>query len=787
MMRHSLGHTFVALVAGLLVSGSALADRSTDQIALAANGRFDELERDLEQMEAAGPMNTRDRHVLCYAYSRTKRYQKLLSCLDELAVVSQKGSRRTRLFGLDDVTPAIHVMRAEALIDLGQFSAAIKEAGKASTWFEKNNADDLDFVANALSLISIANSFSGNREKAQAAVAEIVKLPIGQTSSYAAAKAMALARARMALKDYQGVLDAFAENTSYSFNVFFDRLISGSFLNGTNNWLWIELPRAFLIDKALKELGKRDEARKGFDQLLAIRQVESNADIYWQLLFERAQIAESDNAPEDAFAFYEKGALVIQDLRGGINSEAAKIGFNADKQALFVRLVDLAVRLGKQDRALEAIEMSKSRALIDMLASRQLETGKELMLARDDESRARLKQFYEIRAQAAAQLPTNMTDPHAGLRGDKAFMLQVAAFKQQAPEMASLVTGDAVSATELRSEIGKDEALVDFFVAGTRLFTVVATNLQIHSRQVEVPNLEADIRKMRDLLKREMEDDNPESSAAKERIAVSKKIYDQLFLPLEPLIKGRSIVIVPHGPLHYLPFAGLYSGKNYLLDEHSIRMLPSASVERYIRPPQRQRASSILIMGNPDLGNPDYDLPGAEEEARIIARLMPNSTFVSRKAATKTYFRSNAIRFPFIHLASHGQFLADDALNSRLLLAKDGKEDGSLTVAELYEQHLNAELVTLSACQTALGKSMSGDDVIGLTRGFLYAGSSNVIASLWEVDDAATAKLMSAFYTRLRDGKLSKRDALREAQLATRSKYKSPVFWAAFQLIGQGQ
>ncbi len=108
-----------------------------------------------------------------------------------------------------------------------------------------------------------------------------------------------------------------------------------------------------------------------------------------------------------------------------------------------------------------------------------------------------------------------------------------------------------------------------------------------------------------------------------------------------------------------------------------------------------------------------------------------------------------------------------------------------MTVGELYNINLDVDLTTLSACETGLGKVLNGDDLVGLTRGFLYAGSSNVVASLWQVDDLATADLMRSFYTKLKTG-MSKKLALRQAQMDTRLKFPHPFFWAAFFLTGQG-
>ena len=136
-----------------------------------------------------------------------------------------------------------------------------------------------------------------------------------------------------------------------------------------------------------------------------------------------------------------------------------------------------------------------------------------------------------------------------------------------------------------------------------------------------------------------------------------------------------------------------------------------------------------------------------------------------------------------VHLATHGQFRADAPMESRLLLAPDGENDGNLTVPEIYGLRLNADLVTLSACETGLGEVAGGDDVIGLTRGFLYAGARSIVSSLWQVPDQATKELMMAFYANLKAG-MDNVTAMQLAENQVRAKYPHPVYWAAFQVTG---
>ena len=173
----------------------------------------------------------------------------------------------------------------------------------------------------------------------------------------------------------------------------------------------------------------------------------------------------------------------------------------------------------------------------------------------------------------------------------------------------------------------------------------------------------------------------------------------------------------------------------------------------------------------------------ANQEALTIAKLYNTQPLVG-SAAMESALIARASNFNILHLAAHGELNQDSPLFSRIILAPGGDTDGSLEVHEVYGLDLaKADLVVLSACQTQLGKQSRGDDIIGLTRAFFYAGTPTVIASLWKVDDQATMDLMTSFYTHLRQG-MSKAGALQAAQAETREKYPHPKYWAAFVLTG---
>jgi CHAT domain-containing protein len=163
--------------------------------------------------------------------------------------------------------------------------------------------------------------------------------------------------------------------------------------------------------------------------------------------------------------------------------------------------------------------------------------------------------------------------------------------------------------------------------------------------------------------------------------------------------------------------------------------------------------------------------------------MFTDSRALVRAEASKSAVTELGNGFSILHFATHGKFDADAPLSSGLYLAKGNEASGVLTVSDLYSLRWDVDLVTLSACETGLGKIANGDDVIGLTRGFLYAGARSIVASLWEVDDRATAQLMESFYRNLATH--DKREALRLAQIETRQQFPEPWFWAAFNILGR--
>jgi CHAT domain-containing protein len=280
-----------------------------------------------------------------------------------------------------------------------------------------------------------------------------------------------------------------------------------------------------------------------------------------------------------------------------------------------------------------------------------------------------------------------------------------------------------------------------------------------------------------------------------------------------PLAKAERVLIVPDGALHVLPFAALSDPSrpgHVLVESRPLHVVSSVTLfARLCRGP-RPPAGSGQVMALADPAYPGVaagaapalqralgsglslgPLPWTRDEAQALRALSPSARVWTGAEATEERAKSLGRGARVVHFACHGFLDEAFPLESGLVLAippdlREGQDNGFLQAWEVFEgQPLDADLVTLSACQTGLGKELAGEGLLGLTWAFQYAGARSVLASLWEVADASTATLMREFYAHLARGE-PKAEALRAAQLRLlrRPATSSPYFWAAFQLVG---
>ncbi|MBW3140288.1 CHAT domain-containing protein [Ferrimonas balearica] len=480
---------------------------------------------------------------------------------------------------------------------------------------------------------------------------------------------------------------------------------------------------------------------------------------HWSYFYHFGRAYRASGQPDLAISKLERAVEIIESQRRDFSSDHSKMAFANDKQKVYALLIDILVEQGQAEQALSYAEKAKSRALVDMLASRET-----LEQSVDPRASQLLKaaQEYERTQQKATS-------------DDRTRSNNVAAqqLRSEYPELASLVNVDSLDVAAIRARLGPEEVMLEYYWQGDQLVAFVLSAEQLSAVKLDAGQLDQRIAAFREAL----------MLTGDEWREPAQALYQQLLAPVEAALVGQELLVVPHGSLHYLPFNALHDGRRFVVDRWATRLLPSASVLAYLG--KQQASGRLLVLGNPDLNDAEMALPGAEYEAQVIARQWQQGQVLLREQATETAVRQQGPQYAMLHFASHGEFNASNPLDSRLMLAADAQHDGSLTLGELYGLQLNADLVTLSACETGLGDVRSGDDVVGLNRGFLFAGADSVVSSLWPVEDTSTAFLMADFYARLKGG--DKVVALREAQMHTREKYPHPFYWAAFQLTGESR
>jgi CHAT domain-containing protein len=276
---------------------------------------------------------------------------------------------------------------------------------------------------------------------------------------------------------------------------------------------------------------------------------------------------------------------------------------------------------------------------------------------------------------------------------------------------------------------------------------------------------------------------------------------------LDRVPEGAHLVVVPHAILNYLPFELLPAEQDRsLVERNTISYAPSVSSFAYLRQRARTQGgpSTVLVVGNPAtrpappaeqrqtiewVGRLKPLPHTADEIRRIAAMFRPQSRLLEGASATEGALRSALPHVKVLHLATHALVDEERPDRSGLALTPGGAgNDGILQMREIYGLDLDAALVTLSACQTALGREVTGEGLVGLSRAFFYAGADAVTASLWSVNDRSTAELMTLVYGRLREG-ASIEAALAGAKraLLAGERTRHPYYWAAFIVTGNAR
>jgi CHAT domain-containing protein/Tfp pilus assembly protein PilF len=512
------------------------------------------------------------------------------------------------------------------------------------------------------------------------------------------------------------------------------------------------------------------------------------------------------------------------------------------------RMHELQPGKGYDSQALHTSELARARGLLDLLNEARVDVREgvpEELLSREREL------FGALEKKAAEQRALLTKAAHPVQRESVADQYRTLLSEYEASHARILKTSTRyaeiadprpLTVDRIQHELlDPDTILLEYFVGPEQSYVwAVSTDaVAMYPLGSTKPIAAAATAVYRGLIGRQSRQGKASTESAAAVFNGSAATLSELILqPVKHHLSRSRWLVVAHGPLHYVPFATLplpdCPGER-VVEHHEIVYLPSASTLELLRQERKRRATAdqtLMVMADPVFERSDPRLhlrkPGVANvvsRSRTIERMAETSPakgsepgwevsrlpFTRREASSilavaprsgvklaadfdasrETVLSGELVRYRYVHFATHGFYDSDFPELSGLVLSlvdsRGRPQNGFFRLHDIYKLKLSAELVVLSACQTGLGKHIRGEGLVGLTRGMLYAGAARVAASLWNVDDAATAELMQYFYEGMLQRDMAPAAALRAAQLRMlRSKrWSDPYYWAAFVMQGE--
>jgi len=525
-------------------------------------------------------------------------------------------------------------------------------------------------------------------------------------------------------------------------------------------------------------------------------------DIASQLHAGLAGALRSRGALAEAAAELRAAIGEIERVSGDLSVEERRAAFLADKWEVYVDLALVERTLGRPEAAFEASERLRARQMLDLLARGRVAPPGEAtraLAAREHDLRRRITELTRqleppgdadpgMRGPALAGTAAAATR-EALARAQDGYSELLVEMRAANPSYTALVRGEIASAREVMTALAPDEALLEYLVGDSTTIVFVVTADSVAALDLNVTG--GTIAGLVDFARGTLASPT-EGPARQAWRAPLRRLFRYLVAPVEAsgLLVGKGrLLIAPHVELHYLPFAALVrpgTSERLLIERYVLEYVPSASVWLRLRGRPAPPPSTGVLALAPRAAA----LPGSQAEVAAIGRIHGDRARVLVGAgATERSFRTLAPEQGIIHLATYGVLNKHNPLFSYVELGAGGGEDGRLEVHEVFGLTLNARLLVLSACQTglaagALADVPAGDDWVGLAQAFLFSGASNVLATLWPVQDMATARFMERFYQELAAGQPDA-EALAEAQRAALRVRGTahPFFWAGFALV----
>jgi len=530
----------------------------------------------------------------------------------------------------------------------------------------------------------------------------------------------------------------------------------------------------------------------------------------------------------EAISAFRKAIAAIEEVRTSVADPSEAVGFLGRHTRPYEELALCLADSGQNEAAWKTVEGARARTLLEMLRRAGVPLAKAMTANETAKGRSIAGQltFATLRNQIVKGQADASPDDLAAARN------QLDTARQEFDDFRRTLYQNHPDSAGRRSESVPPElsalgpmlkesplAVVEYLIGEERSIILVirngnGTNGLPSLSVAEMPAGRKEIRKLAQFMAEHLRQSLGKTSWPTDE---SAKLHLLLIAPIADLLKGAStLCVIPDGELWEIPFAALRSQSGRaLIDDHAIFYTPSVSALLAMRKVSDERAKatppgssgpSLMVMANPSLaslrkipnpllGDDLEEIPGTARQARELAALFgTNAVVYTGSNATERRAKLESGRYCLLHFATHGIFVPSSPMHSGIFLTPGEGEDGFLEAHEIMDLNWEADLVVLSACESARGQMQTGEGIWGLSWAMFVAGSPSNVLTLWRVRDDSTADFMVSFYTNLLGNgnpanKVSKAEALRQAQLSLRRdpRYPHPFFWAPFVLIGDGR
>jgi CHAT domain-containing protein/tetratricopeptide (TPR) repeat protein len=578
-----------------------------------------------------------------------------------------------------------------------------------------------------------------------------------------------------------------------------------------------------------KELAKADEA---FEKSIALLTETGSQDLLWRAIYNKGLLERDKGDLTEAVRSMKEAVEVLDRVRAEVFLPEQKWMFLEDRLDVYEDLVRLLINSENIADAFDYAQRSKARAFLDLLSEARIDPQRNLNTVDFGQKRQLQAEIMNLNQSIKEEYENEKLDQAAirelqkeRSRLDAQLVNLMLKIRQQNPQYAALQYPEPLKLQNAQALIDKDSVLLEYFVGNKGSFCFVITS--DGSKAFSIPaekDLNEEIRIITNAIQKPDPVWETTSGTYHEYVRVARSLYKTLLEPAGGALQAkRRIVVAPDGMLGYLPFESLltsgsdfkqidFSKLSYLGLNYEIQYVPSisvlAAIEQTREPNDEDRRKPLIAFADPlsqpgvskniseldrtvrDWSSSLQQLPYAKAEVEEISKLYPrgSTTLLIGKDATEENAKQLDLQdYRIVHFASHGLIDEEHPQFSSLILNGGGEEDGYLTMREVFDLKLNADLVVLSACKSGLGQRIRGEGVTGLSRSFFGAGASSVLVSLWNVYDRSTSDFMTAFYRQMETAKLNKAAALKAArrQMILSKKYSHPYYWSPFILIGR--